>query len=254
LTVTLGGGDVQFADRGDDVAGPIGDVADDFTFLNGDMTLTFGNLAQGNYQLVLYAHDRDANQLTYDILLNGADLGTLNPISGANPTIGISSSRVAFGYNGTGDVTFTLDGIGLGASVVLNGFALYSVGDYTTPLPPLDLNADGDLNLLDFQMFLAGLNADLSGLTAEQAYQLGDLNGDYQNNYVDFRLFKQGYDEWNGQGAFALAMAGVPEPPTMALFVVGLTCGSWLRTMPGQAIGFPSVSSPANSNQNSVVH
>lgn len=253
LTVTLGGGDVQFADRGDDVAGPIGEVADDFVYLDDQLSLTFGNLKQGNYQLVLYSHDRDANELTYDILLNGANLGRLNPVSGADPTIGISSARIAFGTNGTGDVTFTLDGIGSGASVVLNGLELYSVGDYTTALPPFDLNADGDLDLIDYQIFLAGLHADLSGLTSEEAYQMGDLNGDFQNNFVDFQLFKQGYDEWNGQGAFALAMAGVPEPPTLALFVVGLTCGSWLRAMPAQGSRFPTAYSPVRSNHNSVV-
>jgi len=235
------------------VAGPIGEVADDFVYLDDQLSLTFGNLKQGNYQLVLYSHDRDANELTYDILLNGANLGRLNPVSGADPTIGISSARIAFGTNGTGDVTFTLDGIGSGASVVLNGLELYSVGDYTTALPPFDLNADGDLDLIDYQIFLAGLHADLSGLTSEEAYQMGDLNGDFQNNFVDFQLFKQGYDEWNGQGAFALAMAGVPEPPTLALFVVGLTCGSWLRAMPAQGSRFPTAYSPVRSNHNSVV-
>jgi hypothetical protein len=228
VTVTLGGGDVQFADRGNDVAGPIGDVSDDFALLDGDMTLTFENLAEGNYQLVLYAHDRDANQLTYDILLNGMDLGTLNPVSGANPTVGVSSARVAFGHDGDGNVTLTLDGIGSGASVVLNGFELYSVGEYTAPLPPIDLNADGELDLLDFELYVVGLHADLLQLTTEQAYQLGDLNGDLQNNFVDFRLFQQGYDQWNGVGSFAQAMAAVPEPSSAGLLVLGLACGRWL--------------------------
>jgi hypothetical protein len=228
VTVTLGGGDVQFADRGNDVAGPLGAIADDFAFLDGDLTLTFGNLAAGNYQLVLYAHDRDLNQLTYDILVNGGDLGTLNPVTGANPTIGIASSRVAFGHDGEGDLTLTLDGQGAGASVVLNGFELYAVGEYATPLPPVDLNADGELDLLDFQLYLAGLHADLSGLTAEQAYRMGDLNGDFLNDYVDYRLFRQSYDEWNGQGSFAQALATVPEPSGVGLLVIGLACGRWM--------------------------
>jgi hypothetical protein len=235
VTVTLGGGDIQFADRGDDVAGPIGDIGDDFALLNDNMTLSFGNLAEGNYQLVLYAHDRDINQLTYDIRLRGADLGTLNPVTGANPNIGLASARVAFGTDGSGDVTFTLDGVGLGASVVLNGLELYQVGDFTGHAPPIDLNADGKLDFLDYQQYLSGLHVNLTDLTAAQAYALGDLNGDFQNDFFDFQLFRQSYDEWNGQGAFAEAF-NIPEPTAMALFVVGMTCGPWWRTLPGMCL------------------
>lgn len=223
ITVTLGGGDVQFVDRGDDVASPIGEVADDYASLDDNLSLSFGNLARGNYQLVLYAHDRDAVQLTYDILLDGIDLGTLVPGSGANPDIGICSSRVAFGTNGAGDVMFTLDGVGVGGDVVLNGFELYSAGEFT---PAVDLNGDGDLNLADYQMFLQGLHADLSGLTTEEAYQMGDLNGDLLNDFADFTLFRQAYDQWNGPGALAAALA-VPEPSTALMIIVGvLPCAS----------------------------
>lgn len=216
ITVSLGG-DVQFADRGDDVAGPIGDVADDFVFLDDTVKVTFGNLARGNYQLVLYAHDRDVNQLSYDILQDGVDLGTLNPVSGTSPNIGIASARIAFGASGDGEIAFDLAGIGDGADVVLNGLELYSVGPYT---PAVDLNADGDLNLTDYMLFLTGLHADLSGLTSQEAYKKGDLNGDLQNNFVDFTLFQQAYDQWNGDGALANAI-GAPEPNTASFFVIG---------------------------------
>lgn len=227
IMVTLGGGNIQFADRGDDVAGPLGRLADDFAFLTGDMTLTFGNLAGGDYQLVLYAHDRDSNQLTYDIRLNGANLGRLNPVSGANPTIGIASSRVAFGTDGSGNVTFTLDGIGGGADVILNGFELYSVGEYTPPLPTVDLNGDGTLDLVDFQMYLTGLHANLTGLTQQQAYAMGDLNGDFYNDFVDYQLFRQAYDAWNGQGTFSVALETVPEPTSFHMVLAGILAGRW---------------------------
>ncbi len=210
VTVTIGGGDVQFADLGDDVAAPLGRLAEDYVYLNGDLSLTFDNLLAGNYQLVLYAHDRNVDQATYDIRLAGKDLGTLNPVSGATPTIGIASSRVAFNKSDAGSVTLLLDSASAGATI-LNGFELYRVEDYTVALPPIDLNADGELNLMDFQLYLSGLNTDLSGLTSLEAYQRGDLNGDLANNFLDFRLFQAGYDEWNGSGAFATALA-VPEP------------------------------------------
>jgi hypothetical protein len=228
LTVTLGGGDVQFVDRGDDVAGPLGRLADDFAFIAGDLTLTFGNLASGNYQLVLYAHDRDTNQLTYDVQLNDADLSRLNPVNGANPSIGIASSRVAFGTNGSGDVTFTLNGIGAGADVVLNGFELYSVGDFTGPLPDVDLNADGELDLIDFGLYLAGLHTNLTGLTQQQAYEKGDLNADFRNDFLDYQLFRQAYDAWNGTGAFAAALTVVPEPASIHMLLAGVIASHWL--------------------------
>jgi hypothetical protein len=40
-------------------------------------------------------------------------------------------------------------------------------------------------------------------------------------------LFKQSYDQWNGQGAFAQALA-VPEPASFGLFFVGLACSRWV--------------------------
>lgn len=61
-----------------------------------------------------------------------------------------------------------LNGVGAGGDVVLNGLELYSVGDFT---PAVDLNGDGDLNLLDYQIRLVGLHADLSGLTHQEAYE-----------------------------------------------------------------------------------
>lgn len=226
ITLTLGG-NVQFADRGDDVAGPLGDVADDFAFVGDDLTVAFANLARGNYQLVLYAHDRNADQRTFDIEQNGVDLGTLNPESGVNPPIGIASSRVLFGATGADDVMLTLSGVGSGGDVVLNGLELYRVGDYA---PPYDLNADGALDLSDYQKLIQGLHTDLSGLSAEQAFELGDLNGDFQTNFADFRLFKNAYMQWNGPAAFAQLSAAVPEPGGVALAVAATATAAALRT------------------------
>jgi hypothetical protein len=229
ISVTVGGGNIDFRDR-ESVDAPLGDIAADFVFLDGDLSLTFGNLVEGDYHLVLYAHDRDFNQLTYDIILGESDLGTLNPITGADPAIGFASSRVAFATDGVDDVTFNLDGIGSGANVVLNGFELYSVEALLGPQPAIDLNGDGRLDLLDFEMYVGGLHADLSGLSAQEAFRNGDLNGDFQNNFNDFNLFKNAYDQWNGAGAFAAALTAVPEPSTFGLLLVGFALGTRVRT------------------------
>jgi hypothetical protein len=229
IAVTVGGGNVQFFYRGDDVASPIGDVVNDFALVSGDMTLTLGSLAQGRYQLVLYSHDRDANQLTSNIKLNGVALGVLNSTSGVNPTIGVASSRVAFSVGGGGNAAFTLDGPGGGGNVVLNGFELHFVDDNVVPL--VDLNGDGDLDLLDFELYALGMHTNLAGLTPAQAYAQGDLNGDFQNNFADFVIFQQAYDLWNGAGTLAAALA-VPEPNTALFFVVGILTAhaTWYRT------------------------
>lgn len=128
IAVAVGGWNIGFRNRGA-VESPLDDLAADFVFLDDNLTLTFSNLVDGDYHLVLYAHDRDFDQLTYDITLDDSDLGTLNPVTGENPAIGIASSRVAFAASSNEDVTFSLSGIGNGASIVLNGFELYAVGD-----------------------------------------------------------------------------------------------------------------------------
>jgi hypothetical protein len=80
-----------------------------------------------------------------------------------------------------------------------------------------DLNGDGDLDLEDFSLYLSGLHADLSGLTAEQARMRGDLNGDMRNDFNDFVLFRGFYDAVHGAGSFAEIAANVPEPSGWSL-------------------------------------
>jgi hypothetical protein len=217
VSVTVGGGDVQFRDRGDDVAGPLGDLAEDFVFNAGTLTLTLGNLQAGDYQIVLHAHDRDAAQGAYRILAAGSLQGQLTQSSGVSPAIGTASSRIQVHVPGSGSVTLSLESLAAG-NVVLNGFELYSAAAYagTAPPPPVDLNGDGLLDFADYQQFLSGLHTNLTGLSAEDAYKKGDLNGDLRNNFVDFQLFRQAYVSWNGEAAFA-ALLVAPEPGGAAL-------------------------------------
>jgi hypothetical protein len=83
-----------------------------------------------------------------------------------------------------------------------------------------DLNGDGAVNVADATMYFSGLHADLSGLTSEQAYMMGDLNGDILNNYEDFVLFRAAYDAAQGAGSFVASLR-VPEPGAMHAFVSG---------------------------------
>jgi hypothetical protein len=73
-----------------------------------------------------------------------------------------------------------------------------------------DLDRDGDIDLTDFSLYVAGLHTDLTGLTSTEAQHRGDLNGDFKNDYRDFVIFRAAYDTAHGAGA--LEFAAVPEP------------------------------------------
>ncbi len=80
-----------------------------------------------------------------------------------------------------------------------------------------DFNSDGDITSADWVILRDNQLADLSGMTFQDAYFLGDVTADLANNHADFTAFKQIYDEANGVGAFAAMAAGVPEPSSAAL-------------------------------------
>lgn len=102
------------------------------------------------------------------------------------------------------------------------------------PGPPIvrsDLNLDGLINLTDWGLLVAGNGTDLSGLSFEQAYAKGDLDGDFDNDYFDFLLFRQDFNQANGAGALERQLAGVPEPTAAALLLLwaAILAGSWGR-------------------------
>jgi hypothetical protein len=74
-----------------------------------------------------------------------------------------------------------------------------------------DLNGDNEVEVEDATLYLSGLHADLSGLTAVQARMKGDTNGDFQNDHRDFVIFRQAYELEHGAGSLAAALK-VPEP------------------------------------------
>lgn len=88
-----------------------------------------------------------------------------------------------------------------------------------------DLDLDGDVDADDWETFRANHLTDLSSLTAAASSVLGDLDGDLDNDFVDFRLFQADFDGANGVGALAsLISASVPEPSTSVLLCVA--CGA----------------------------
>ncbi len=74
-----------------------------------------------------------------------------------------------------------------------------------------DLNFDGSVTPLDWPIYNSGRGADLTALSLTQAYRLGDLDGDLDNDIADFVLFKDYFELANGPGSFARM---IPEPAT----------------------------------------
>lgn len=93
-----------------------------------------------------------------------------------------------------------------------------------------DFDANGLINVADWGILRTNQHVDLTGLSADAAWRLGDLNGDFRNDFTDFAQFKLMFDGVNGAGAFA-AMLAVPEPAgaVVALIAFSLFAGSTKR-------------------------
>jgi hypothetical protein len=121
------------------------------------------------------------------------------------------------------DVTVSLlleDGAVLNANVSFagNGGQPFAVGD---------LNFDGQVDADDWAQLTANSYAALPAeLGPAESYALGDLDGDNDADFSDFRLFKSAYNAVNGEGAFEAMTRGVPEPGARSLVVVA--CLAWL--------------------------
>jgi len=143
-----------------------------------------------------------------------ADGGTLSlddGVSGAWSPYIVEKSDLTFQYlTGNGEV--------LGGLIEFtgNGGEKFAFGD---------LNFDGLISSLDWDAFVEGYGTDLTDLSGPQLYQRADLNEDRVHNLADFQQFKQVFDLTNGPGAFAAMLAGVPEPSSVALTMLGLLGG-----------------------------
>lgn len=87
------------------------------------------------------------------------------------------------------------------------------LGDF---LSLADLNRDSLVNAADWLLFRGGQGADLTGLTPEQAFSRGDLDGDFDNDLADFVAFRNAWELKHGVGSFADATQ-VPEPVSALL-------------------------------------
>ena len=70
---------------------------------------------------------------------------------------------------------------------------------------------------------------DLSGVGDPSLF--GDLDGDGDNDFTDFRLFQTDYDAYNGVGSFQAMLTSIPEPTSgLILEILGLAVSRLRRT------------------------
>lgn len=100
--------------------------------------------------------------------------------------------------------------------------------DFELPLAG-DLDGDGNIDEQDFEQFLLGVAVDLANYTPQQRYEMGDLNFDAVNDFTDFAIFKNAYDQANGSGSFAALIEVVPEPTATAMLAAILLSPAWNR-------------------------
>jgi hypothetical protein len=112
-------------------------------------------------------------------------------------------------------------------------------GSFANPFERSDLNFNGELDPGDWIQFRSHHLDEMTGLSLAESYQLGDLDGDGDNDFTDFRLFQANYVAAHGEAAFA-AILRVPEPGSAMLCIVAVIGSTlpihrrlrrrWLRT------------------------
>jgi hypothetical protein len=80
-----------------------------------------------------------------------------------------------------------------------------------------DFNRDSAVNSADWMIFRTNQHGDFTGKSGAEAYLMGDISGDFQNNHTDFIIFKALYDAANGAGSFLAMVSSVPEPSSIIL-------------------------------------
>jgi len=146
------------------------------------------------------------------------------PTFASNPTLGKINLGASWRkyHEDISDVTFQY--LVAGSDKPVTGIIEF-VGNGGVSFNPLDLNFNGAIEIGDYAAFLAGYNVGLAGKTQAQQYNLGDLDADGKHSVKDFLAFKTQYDLALGSGAFAAALAAVPEPSTTALGLIGGVVG-----------------------------
>src|SRR3954468_1312770 len=196
---------------------------------------SFGSLSQTNWLTVANNYDRPASPTpgngsidsnnSWTILSSGTSHTELSEAElsvpsgdggaiGAGQTLNLGNIWIR---SPTEDVTIQI----LRADGNIFAVPLTFTGNNGAAFLTGDLNFNGVLDPADWPLYIANALTNLSGLSSAQRYQKGDLNNDGVNNLVDMDLFIDAYNAAHGAGAFAEMIAGVPEPSSVVLLLIG---------------------------------
>ncbi len=124
-------------------------------------------------------------------------------------------------YEGGSDTQFSVI---LGNGAVAAAQVVYE-GNNGLPFGRSDLNFNGALDPGDWTLFKAGHGHVPGSLSKAQSYQYGDLDGDGDNDFFDFRIFQSDYNSANGAGALAALGGTIPEPASLGLAALRCCAG-----------------------------
>jgi DNA-binding beta-propeller fold protein YncE len=181
------------------------------------------------------------NLYVHDYLdFSSTRVGKYNAVTGAAVNanlitgLGISHQRglavlgsTVYATNNNGIGRYTTAGATVNASLItsmVTPHGLFATAAGEIPSPG-DFNGDLEINLQDYLLLSANFLTDVSGLTPEQSYLLGDFTKDRRIDIYDFAQFRTAYDVVNGSGAFASMLRGVPEPPSAFLLWAAFLSG-----------------------------
>ncbi len=99
-----------------------------------------------------------------------------------------------------------------------------------------DLNNDSFVNAADWLAYNSGRGVNLTGLSLDEAYQMGDMDGDFDNDIADFVKFKTLFLQAQGIESVESPLA-VPEPAATFLVFAGI-CLGWGFSRRQLRIGF----------------
>ena len=122
-----------------------------------------------------------------------------------------------------GEADITLEYLDANTDEVIEGEVDFVDSDPSNGVSPYalgDLNFDGVVDALDWPTQRDNYRGIPGGLSPAAAYQLGDQDGDGDNDLDDLNAFKVLFEAANGAGSFAALVSGVPEPSSAALLLI----------------------------------
>jgi hypothetical protein len=186
--------------------------------------------SEQNYMVVEVYEDRiDLTIKWIETKIWGSQGGGNDPVNDEpykNREARVHAATAAAGFQEAGTLTIDLSS---GAPVYRNPRGLFLKKWSFNQTLDVDVNDDELVDGADVLQFMAGMHTGMTGSSIHEAFAAGDMNGDYQNDYRDFQIFKRVFDEINGDGAFAAALV-VPEPTSVGLLTLAAACGvAWRR-------------------------